>query len=171
MKFLIKIFSLVLLIIVAAACSGEDPDFVTSTVVQDIEQISNVKIIFNEGNKESRVTTKFIKDRWEKSLKEEGHNVDLKSFEIIEGFDSNKNEVIYFLRTTSSDNTIQTGAFITKGSNGVYRMGSKQCTCEGCPQGCQLEINGTSCTCSSCEGNSNKACTKKETIIIDTGIH
>ncbi len=160
-------FFLMLLSLVFVACSKNDSDFIVSQESDDINTIVNAKLIDIENSQEIEVTTDYIKDKWEKALKEEGFNVKLDKFQILETVDETDQSTLYFLKTTSTDGTIQTGAFIYKTEkDGVYKLGGKTCTCEGCPTGCELQVNGTKCSCSSCPGP-NRSCTKTETILID----
>lgn len=74
------------------------------------------------------------------------------------------------LKTTAINNgiTYSFGIVLTDYDDGSpvssFRMG-KSCSCEGCSNGCSLTINGSVCSCSSCElpYGSNLDCTKSET--------
>ena len=164
MKTINKNLYFLFLIILMSSCSKEESDFITSQEENNVENIVNAKLVdVNDNGIEVTVTTDYLKNKWEKSLIEEGYDVKLGKFEILEGYDDGNNEKIYFLRTISSDGTVNTGAFLKKTDReGVYRLGWKTCTCQGCPTGCNLKIEGDKCSCTSCPGP-NKSCTKTET--------
>lgn len=157
-------FYFFLILILGISCSKEVPDFLVSQESVSIDNIVNVKLIDDDINNQGvEVTTSYIKDKWENTLRKEGFDVKLEKFEILEGFNSEKGSKIYFLKSTSSDGTIEIGAFINKtDKNGVYSLAGKTCTCTGCPTGCNLVISNGNCSCSSCPGP-NKSCTKTET--------
>lgn len=156
-------FYFFLLLILGLSCSKEGPDFLVSQESDNIDNIVNARLIYvDDNNKEIEVTTNYIKDKWENALLKEGFEVKLEKFKILEGYNNEKEEKTYFLKTISVDGTIETGAFINKtDKNGVYSLAGKTCTCTGCPTGCNLVISGDNCSCSSCPGP-NKSCTKTE---------
>ncbi len=147
------------------SCSNEE-DFITSIDSISLDDISNVEIYDVAQQKEVIVTTDYLKTKWETSLMEEGVNVKLENFRIIESLDKETGAKVFFLLTSSKDKTIETGAFLTKTDNGSYRLGSKQCTCTGCPNGCNITVVGSTCSCSGCGDDTSKKCTKSETVII-----
>jgi hypothetical protein len=163
----IKVLSLLFLTLSATnfvACGKDEPDFIIAQESDTIDNIINARLItVDDNNQEIDVTTHYIKDKWERALSKEGFKVELGKFQILEGFDKDKGTKLYFLKTISTDGTIQTGAFINKtDKEGVYSLRGKVCTCTGCPTGCNLVISGDKCSCSSCPGP-NKSCTKTET--------
>ena len=160
-KFLLTIF---FVSIAFVSCNKDDSDFVVGQESLTIEDISNVKLVNTDGD---LISTSSLKTNWEKQMKDEGFLVELNTFEIIETYDDQNNK-LYFLKTTSKDGTIETGAFLSAQYDNVYKVGQKQCTCEGCPNGCHLEVNGSDCTCSGCPDDTSKKCTKTESIIIET---
>ena len=160
-KIIVLLFTVIFI-----SCTQEEQDFIISQEKGSLDEISNVTILDKVDNDEIEVTTEYLKMKWQNALKEEGFSIKLEKFEILESFDEEKGIKTFFLRTVSRDKTISTGAFLTKKSDGVYMLGSKTCTCEGCPQGCNVVVSGSTCSCSPCTGH-NKSCTKKETIIIN----
>lgn len=158
------LFTCFLAVVILNSCEKESPDFIINQSSNLVENLSKVKLVDKNGNIKS---TQDIKKIWQDELRSEGIIVNLATFLVLETFDEVNNK-FYFLKTTSENNEVETGAFLypTNDSN-VYRLGSKQCTCVGCPNGCKLRINGTDCSCSSCPKDTSKKCTKTETVIID----
>ncbi|WP_250432877.1 hypothetical protein [Hanstruepera flava] len=164
MKKINLLLTFILSSFIFISCNKDDSDFVVGQESLTIEEISNVNLVNTEGK---LISTSTLKTNWEEQMKEEGFFVELNTFEIIETYDENNNK-LYFLKTTSKDGTIETGAFLSVEDNNVYKVGQKQCTCTGCPNGCHLEVNGNECTCSGCPEDTSKKCTKTESVIIDT---
>lgn len=161
LKFLTLFFTFV----VFTSCSKEN-DFLLNTESNNINEIINVKLVEKNGNNETLVTTDFLKQKWEKLSLEDGYEVEYEKFQILESIDAKTNEKFYFLKASSKDQTIQTGAFLIKQSDNVFALGGKECTCKGCEQGCNLTVFGQNCRCSSCFPNDGK-CEKTEKIIIE----
>ncbi|WP_338733218.1 hypothetical protein [Mangrovimonas cancribranchiae] len=158
------IFSTIIILLVLLSCSKDDQDFIVGQESLTIEEIFKTKMVDASGKE---VTTASLKTLWENKLKEEGFNVKLNTFSIIQTVDEQDNE-LFFLKTISKDGTIETGAFLSFDSqSNLYKLGSKQCTCTGCPNGCHLEVEGSTCTCSGCPEDTSKKCTKSETAIIE----
>ena len=163
MKKINLLLTIILSSFIFISCNKDDSDFVVGQESLTIEEISNVNLVNTEGE---LISTSTLKTNWEEQMKEEGFFVELNTFEIIETYDENNNK-LYFLKTTSKDGTVETGAFLSKETGDVYRVQQKKCTCMGCPNGCKLQVNGSECTCSDCDEDTNKECTKTESAIID----
>lgn len=116
----------------------------------NLKEIINIKLIDRNNSNEVIVTTKYLKEKWEKQSLEEGHKVEYEKFKIIESLDKETNEKYYFLKASSNDKKIQTGAFLIKQGDGFYSLSGKECTCKGCIEGCNLIVEGTNCKCTSC---------------------
>ncbi|QRM87930.1 hypothetical protein FG167_01390 [Lacinutrix sp. WUR7] len=161
-SILISVFVLLTITVFFTSCSKDDQEFIVGQESLKVEEISNVELINLEGDK---ISTNLLKIQWEKQMKEEGYLVELITFEIIETYDEQSNK-LYFLKTTSKDGTIETGAFLINDGKGTYKLWAKECTCIGCPNGCRLEVDGSTCTCSGCGTDTSKKCTKSETVLI-----
>ncbi len=149
------------------SCSTDDKEFVVSQESTDLSKIANVKLVDKVGQSEIEVTTDYVKEKWENALIDEGFDVKLEKFQILESFDEIKQSKVYFLKAVSKDGTIETGAFLSSTDvKGVYVLEKKTCSCQGCPTGCNLVVSGSSCSCSPCTGP-NKSCTKTETVVIE----
>jgi len=158
-----KITTLLILLLLITSCSDENQDFIVGQESLTLENISNVELLDLNGN---NVSTNSLKILWEKQMKEEGLIVKLSFFEIIETYDE-QNKKIFFLKSKSEDGTIETGAFLSKELGGnTYVLAAKQCSCKGCPNGCNLVVNGTTCSCSGCPTDTSKKCEKTETAIV-----
>ncbi|WP_290701313.1 hypothetical protein [Lacinutrix sp.] len=156
------IYLAILALITLASCSKEN-DFIYNEESSDLQKIINVSI-FDETSKKE-ITTEYLKSKWEnKILEQDGYDVELEKFEIIQSTDNDTKEIYYFLKSISKNRTIETGAFLIKIGEGQYKMGAKQCSCAGCRTGCRLTITGSNCDCSKCPPG--KACTKTETAIV-----
>ena len=160
----LKRLILLLATITLSSCSSEN-DFVLNTESNKINDLLNIKLIEKNSNNESIVTTDYLKEKWEKQSLKEGNEVEYEKFQILESIDEETDKKYYFLKASSKDNTIQTGAFLIKQSENVYALGGKECTCKGCEQGCNLTVTGQICRCSSCFPSGGK-CEKTEKIII-----
>lgn len=123
-------------------------------------------IIQNDG-KVKYVSETDIKKIWEKKLQEEGYNTKLNKFEILTSNNSETGEIIYFLKSISTDEKIETGAFFIKTKLGML-LGTKECTCTGCASGCNLTIFGENCSCSSCGFGGSQECKKTEKQVVKT---
>ena len=162
--FVLTLFSVICLLF---SCSKDSQYFVVDTESATLEKISNIKLVDIVDQNKIEVTTDYVKNKWEKALIDEGDNVKLEKFKILESFDKINNTKVYFLKAVSSDGTVETGAFMTLTDEaGVYVLGKKICKCVGCPTGCHLVVTGNDCDCSPCTG-SNKACTKTEEVVIE----
>lgn len=158
-----KIFYLIfILFLFISNYSCNKNAFIVNTESSKIENLINGKL-YNELNEV--ITTKKLISKWESELNEEGFDVKLSNFKIIESYNEQNDSKVYFIKSKSSDNTIETGAFINISQDGKAILGKKKCTCTGCPNGCELRIIGTSCSCTDCwPSETNSKCTKTETI-------
>lgn len=162
------------LIFSALLCSCSQDEFVYNEESLSLANIVNVDIYDLKGDKATQISTEYLKEKWESQIKkEEGMNVVIEKFEILQSFADN-GEPTYFLKAKSKDGTIETGAFLTKNKNvnelykvskEAYTLGSKTCTCEGCSSGCRLTVTGTICSCSSCPPGPIQ-CVKTEKIVV-----
>lgn len=124
----------------------------------NIENVFANKFYKYDNNKIVSLNKESITKMWEAQLKEEGYNVKLKDFTILKSVnEAGKN--VYFLKAVSENGEIETGAFFTPTEKGM-KLIKKECTCSGCPDGCNLTISGDYCRCSSCFNNGT--CTKTE---------
>lgn len=141
---------------------GEDK-LVVNVESPNIESLLNATLI--DGISGEELNTAKIKSAWERSIFEEtGLEVELEKFNIlnVEGSDSR-----YFLKSISKNGQVQTGAFLTKENAGIFKMGTKRCTCSGkCGSGCDLTVTGSMCICSAC--GSEGDCTKIDSVEIKT---
>jgi len=159
--------ALVLWVLLLLACSQQEA-FILETEAVNLEKLSNVTILDSNKSEDTEITTNYIKTKWEGLMKkEEGIHVSLESFRIIKTNKADNEDDLYFLIATSKDKTIETGAFLERISDNVYRLGVKECSCSGCPNGCNLIVEGQNCRCSDCDEDSNKKCTKTERVIIN----
>ena len=142
-------------------CSQQE-DFVVDKASKDVTSLFGVTVV---DDNDVEVTTDYLKNKWEEEVFNEiGAKVDFQNFKILKSFEAG-NEV-YFVKASSKGAMIETGAFLKKISDDVYALGSKECSCKGCPNGCNLEIDGTKCRCTDCSQDTNKECTKTEKAVI-----
>ncbi|WP_124643310.1 hypothetical protein [Amniculibacterium aquaticum] len=123
---------------------------------------SNKFYKYDSEGKVVYLSKKEIKKMWENQLKSEGYDLKFEKFEILSSTDEKTGKTYYFLKTTSSDKTMETGAFFTKTKLGLL-LGDKECSCSGCPNGCNLSVFGSNCSCG-LGGPQN--CTKTEKAVV-----
>ena len=153
------------------SCSEEE-SFILNEESIAIEDISNVSIFNKSNGVNYEVTTEFIKKKWESELLEEGIEVELEKFIILESKDKLNSKNYYFLKAISKDGTLETGAFLNKietknlSISASFELAGKKCSCTGCTNGCAIEVVGSKCTCTSCIPRGGK-CTKKEEQVVE----
>ncbi len=152
---------LLFLPLIITSCST-DNEFEIDTKAETIEEIANVRLVYNESESNNiEVTTKDIQTRWAAEIKSEsGKSVTLSIFEIIASEEDGKR--FYFLKAVSEDGTLETGSFLEKIDDRTYMVRGKTCSCSGCPNGCRLTVTGSLCSCSGCPFNEG-TCIKTET--------
>lgn len=168
MKTLKLLIGLIIFSNLFISCTKEN-DFLVNEESSSLKSIINAKIIDIKNNIEIEVTTEYLKEKWEKELlEEEGTKFDLINFEILQSKTEDGINT-YFLKATSKGGSIKTGAFLTlmEGSDNVYLLRGKTCSCKGCPNGCDLLTFGTRCRCTSCPVGGSQSCIKTETVVID----
>jgi len=161
-------------IITILSCSKETDEFVTNVDADSIDKILNVNLYdINQEGEAVTISTAYLKEKWEGQLFEEGFDVDLHKFQILES-ETEDSEKVYFLKAVSKDGTLETGAFIEKSefleqnaglTDGSYVLKGKTCTCQGCATSCVLTVTGKICRCSDCPPGPI-LCIKTETIVI-----
>lgn len=161
-------FLSIVLCLIMYSCPSES-DFIINQEVKDLNDILNIELVDQSDNSQIIVTTAYLKKKWENESLEDGYDVSYDKFQILQTQDEDTNETIYFLKATSKDNTISTGAFLSKNPDSTYKLEGKKCTCTGCSSGCDLKVYGKSCSCTSCFPRGGK-CEKKEEITLDDGI-
>lgn len=156
-----KMMCLLFLPLIISSCST-DNEFEINTKAETIEEIANVRLVYNEAEGNTiEVTTKDLQTKWEAEVKSEsGISVTLSTFEIIASEQDGIS--FYFLKAVSGDGTLETGSFLEKLNDGTYMVRGKTCACSGCPGGCRLTVTGSLCSCSGCPFNEG-SCTKTET--------
>lgn len=181
-KFQIKSIILILLVGFLYSCSNnvEDPQntdslekSVQTSYENEILDIENASFTFNNNGEISSVSLEDIKTMWESQiLEEDDMEVNLIDFQLIKSYDEDDDDFYYFLKTKDASGQISTGGFVTliEGKSYEISAGAKECSCKGCPQGCELYISGSSCRCSNCfPNNPNSKCEKTEKQTIITG--
>lgn len=163
------ILTLIFSLFLASSCTNFEPEIITGKETSSLEDLTNFKIYDMVNGKLNRVTTAYLKKKWEASLKNEGTEANLNTFEMLTDKDENGID-FYFIKARSEDGTIEIGTFIemriTKlrpQPEGI--LGEKTCKCTGtCSSGCSLSISGSgsgkTCTCSPCWPSGT--CTKTE---------
>ena len=162
-NFILFILGFVLL----SSCSNQKTEFNDQIESADLESTIHAQLLDSNND---IVTTDFLKAKWERELEDEGINIKLEKFEIIQSFNEHKGVETFFLKAKSSDGTFETGTFLVKHLNGTkikYQLSGKTYRCQGCSTGCSLTVSGTSCYCSSCPSGVSQTCVKTETVIID----
>lgn len=161
-KFIILIFGL---FFISMSANSFIPSNFGDEEVNVENVFANKFYIYDSQGNVVYLSKQNISKMWENKLKEEGKDVSLSKFEILKSKDEKSGKEFYFLKTTSTDKTIQTGAFFTKTKLGML-LGDKECTCAGCPSGCNLSTFGSNCSCSSCGLGGPQNCTKTEKVVI-----
>lgn len=163
-KIILIIFGLIFISTYAFANSTTTSKFGDNEVnLKDV--FANKFYKYDSNGKVIYLSKEDIAELWQNQLAEEGKNVKFEKFEILTSKDDKTNKVYYFLKTVSNDKTIETGAFFTKTKLGML-LTDKECSCAGCPNGCNLTVFGSTCSCSSCGYGGNQTCTKTEKAVV-----
>lgn len=103
-----------------------------------------------------------LKSKWENYLKSEGiKDANIGDFALLKSEEGN-----YFLICTDLTvrNNITSQYGISLSPNGVMlAVGETSCTCTGCTEGCDPQLNGSVWICTSCWPPTGQSCTKSVT--------
>lgn len=176
----------IFMIAILSSCSNNTDDTETinsseksirTNYENEIMDISDASFTLNDNGDISSVTLEDIKTLWESQIMEEERTqVNLIDFQVIKTYEESEDKFYYFLRTSDEDGQISTGAFLTLSQNKMMSAsfelsaGGKECSCKGCPNGCELRVSGSRCSCSNCfPQNPNSKCEKTEKQTVLTG--
>ena len=188
MKNTVKYLAVLMLLLpfLFNSCSGNVDDAVNSSEIDELQKksvvenerlnLENATFTFNSNGDVSKVSLNDIKNLWERQiLEEEDLNVNLVNFELIKTYDDLDEKYYYFLKTTDEKGQISTGTYLTLNQNKDASLslkisaGSKECSCKGCPNGCNLQVTGSRCSCSRCFPQTpNSKCEKTEKQVVIT---